>query len=97
AETGIDRAGQSVVSAALAMGASRVGDLAGRPAVVIGAGAMGSLALASLHRLPAGELAVANRSQDRAERLAAKYGATGYGMADVPTLLRTADVVVSAT
>ncbi|MGH3740958.1 MAG: glutamyl-tRNA reductase, partial [Micromonosporaceae bacterium] len=44
AETGIDRAGQNAVTAALRLGAERFGaELAGRPALVVGAGAMGSL------------------------------------------------------
>ena len=47
AETGIDRAGRVVVTAALDLAAGRLGDdLAGRPALVIGAGSMGALAAA---------------------------------------------------
>ena len=76
AETGIDRAGQSVVTAALDLAAAQLdGDLAGRPALVIGAGAMGALAVATLSRLGAGPLAVTNRGADRAVRLAESYGA----------------------
>src|SRR3954454_9407227 len=71
-ETGIDRAGQSVVSAALAL----AGDLTGRRALVVGAGSMGALALATLRRVGAGELTVTNRSPERAERLAELYDAT---------------------
>ena len=55
AETGIDRAGQSVVTAALDLAAAHLdGDLAGRPALVVGAGAMGALGVATLSRLGAG-------------------------------------------
>src|SRR5436190_11147125 len=43
AETGIDRAGQSIVSAALELAAPH-SELAGRSALVVGAGAMGALA-----------------------------------------------------
>src|SRR6476620_10470690 len=42
-ETGIDSAGASVVSVALDMAETKLGSLAGRSAVVIGAGPMGSL------------------------------------------------------
>ncbi len=63
AETGIDRAGQSVVSAALQHGLTSLAaeTASGRDALVIGAGAMGSLALATLRRTGAERLSVANR------------------------------------
>jgi len=97
AETGIDRAGQNFVSAALSLAAgSSAGaapDLAGRSALVIGAGAMGALALATLRRAGAGPLYVTNRTPDRALRLAELHGAV-----PVPALdLSTVDLVVSAT
>src|SRR5438874_2854168 len=69
-ETGIDRAGQTVVSAALGF----AGDLVDRPTLVVGAGAMGALALATLRRAGAGPLFVTSRSPLRAARLAASYG-----------------------
>jgi glutamyl-tRNA reductase len=98
AETGIDRAGQSVVSAALEHGLASVGTAAtGRTGLVIGAGAMGSLALATLRRAGAAPLHVANRSTERASRLAAGYGATVTPMADLATELSTMDIVVCAT
>lgn len=77
-ETGIDRAGQSLVSfglAQLAAGAP-VGDwVAGRRALVIGAGSMSSLAATTLARAGAAELVIANRTYERAERLAASLNA----------------------
>jgi glutamyl-tRNA reductase len=97
AETGIDRAGQTVVSAALDLAAGGDGDggagLAGRSALVIGAGAMGSLALATLRRAGVEPLFVTSRSADRAARLAALYDATPVPSPD----LSTVDIVVSAT
>jgi glutamyl-tRNA reductase len=90
-ETGIDRAGQTVVSAALEL-ASPAG-LAGRSALVVGAGAMGALALATLGRAGAGPLFVTNRSIARAERLAELHGAVPVAAPD----LSTVDIVVSAT
>jgi len=92
AETGIDRAGQTVVSAALDLAANGTG-LAGRSALVIGAGAMGSLALATLRRAGAAPLYVTSRSADRATRLAALHDATPVPSPD----LSTVDIVVSAT
>ncbi|MGH3735478.1 MAG: glutamyl-tRNA reductase [Micromonosporaceae bacterium] len=96
-ETGIDRAGQNVVSAALQVGADRYGDLTGRPALVVGAGAMGGLAAANLHRLEPSELYIANRSAARADRLAAGYHATAVPFDDLGDTLRRVDIVVTAT
>jgi glutamyl-tRNA reductase len=102
AETGLDAAGASVVSEALA-DADRVFDgLRGRRAVVVGAGSMGSLAAASLRRAGIGEVAVVNRSPERGARLAgslAREGvtATSVGMAELPAKIAAADVVVSCT
>ncbi|GIJ29336.1 glutamyl-tRNA reductase [Micromonospora qiuiae] len=97
-ETGIDRAGQSVVTAALGLAADHLDDdLAGRPALVVGAGAMGSLGMATLSRLGAGPLTVINRSSVRAARLAESYGATARPMAELVDTLSTVDIVVAAT
>ncbi|HEV2086810.1 MAG TPA: glutamyl-tRNA reductase, partial [Cryptosporangiaceae bacterium] len=59
-ETSIDRAGQSVVTAALRVGAELVGPLTGRPAVVLGAGSLGALAAATLRRDGVGPITVLN-------------------------------------
>src|ERR1700710_2712430 len=49
-ETGIDAAGASVVSVALEMASGKLDGLAGRAAVIIGAGSMGALSAAHLVR-----------------------------------------------
>lgn len=103
AETGIDAAGASVVSEALADAATALdGALAGRRAVVVGAGAMGALAAAHLRRAGAGEIVVLNRSPERAERLAATTAGHGTparaGTLDaLATELVAADVMVACT
>ncbi|HEY2948223.1 MAG TPA: glutamyl-tRNA reductase [Micromonosporaceae bacterium] len=98
AETGIDRAGQNVVSAALDVASGHHGGaLAGRPALVIGAGSMGALSLATLARAGAGPLAVANRSADRAVRLAEAYDARPVRVDALADALAEVDVVVTAT
>jgi glutamyl-tRNA reductase len=72
AETGIDRAGASLVSIALGEAERLLGPLAGRRALVVGAGSMGALAAATLVRARVAELTVVNRSAERASRLAAQ-------------------------
>ncbi|MDP9442885.1 MAG: glutamyl-tRNA reductase, partial [Actinomycetota bacterium] len=71
AETDIDRAGQSVVTVAL----DQVpGGVAGRRVLVVGAGSMAGLAVATVTRGGAGEVVVANRTARRAQRLAGAAG-----------------------
>jgi glutamyl-tRNA reductase len=94
AETGIDRAGQSVVSAALDLIPAGVTD---RSALVVGAGSMGALALSTLARAGAGPLSIANRGAQRAARLAESYGAELVDFADVQQRLSGVDIVVCAT
>ncbi|MFF3341435.1 glutamyl-tRNA reductase [Streptomyces flavidovirens] len=106
-ETGIDRAGQSLVTFGLeqlAAGSGMpVGEwAAGKRALVIGAGSMSSLAAATLVRTGVAEVVVANRTQARAERLAEILGESGgvaraVPMADVARELTRVDVVVSCT
>jgi len=101
-ETGIDAAGASVVSVALAMAERRLGGLEGKTAAVIGAGAMGALAAAHLTRAGIARVHIVNRSLARAHRLARKVREAGV-QADALTLdrvtdaLADADVVVSCT
>ncbi|OXY98786.1 glutamyl-tRNA reductase [Streptomyces diastatochromogenes] len=107
-ETGIDRAGQSLVTFGLEQLAAG-GDVqewaAGRKALVIGAGSMSSLAAATLARAGVAEIVVANRTFERAERLAqilaegdeTAVTARAVRMDAVPGELTRADVVVSCT
>jgi glutamyl-tRNA reductase len=94
AETDIDRAAPSLVTAALERIPGRV---AGRRVVVVGAGSMASLAAATVHRMGASDLAVVNRSPERAERLATEYAARPVSLVDLDVELGRADVVISCT
>ncbi|MEU1177454.1 glutamyl-tRNA reductase [Streptomyces sp. NPDC005820] len=107
-ETGIDRAGQSLVTFGLEQLAAGgdVRDWArGKRALVIGAGSMSSLAAATLARAGVAEVVVANRTFDRAERLArilsedenTDVAARAVPIASVPAELTRADVAVSCT
>lgn len=97
AETDIDRAAPSLVTAALERAVPVVGDLVGARAVVVGAGSMAALATATLARAGAGEIVVVNRSMATASRLADEYAARAAGLVDLERELVGADVVVSCT
>ncbi|MFE3038306.1 glutamyl-tRNA reductase [Streptomyces canus] len=105
-ETGIDRAGQSLVTFGLeqlASGTAVQDWAAGKKALVIGAGSMSSLAAATLARVGVAEIVVANRTAERAERLAEILNVSGdvvaraVPMGSVSDELTRADVVVSCT
>lgn len=97
AETGIDQVAPSLVSAALDRAEEAVGPVAGKYVVVVGAGAMASLATATVSRLDAGEVVVVNRTADRAERLSSEYAARPAGLADLPIELARADILITCT
>ncbi|MET7480915.1 glutamyl-tRNA reductase [Streptomyces sp. NPDC005648] len=107
-ETGIDRAGQSLVTFGLeqlAAGGDAEEWARGKKALVIGAGSMSSLAAATLARAGVDEVVIANRTADRADRLAEILNDAGdldvvaraVPMDAVPGELTRADVVVSCT
>ncbi|MFI7410873.1 glutamyl-tRNA reductase [Streptomyces sp. NPDC049627] len=107
-ETGIDRAGQSLVTFGLeqlAAGTDVTAWARGKKALVIGAGSMSSLAAATLARAGVAEIVIANRTYDRAERLAQILTEAGdldvparaVPMESVPVELTRADVAVSCT
>lgn len=56
-ETGLDKLGASVVSEALAA----AGDIAGKHALIVGAGSMGALTASQLRKSGIGEITIANR------------------------------------
>ncbi|ROO90326.1 glutamyl-tRNA reductase [Actinocorallia herbida] len=101
-DTGIDKAGASLVSVGLQVAAAHLGALEGRRALVIGAGAMSGLAVATLARSGIGEIAVANRTYSRAVRLAESAAAEGVPARPLPleqmdAELNRADLIISCT
>jgi glutamyl-tRNA reductase len=107
AETGIGRAGLSLLSAAVELAATSLGPLspgadalAGRDVLIVGAGSMSALAAATAARSGAASIVVANRTREHAERLAASVSTTmtkTTGLADLPAAMAAADVLISCT
>ena len=114
-ETGIDRAGASMVSVGLTAAAQRrydpasgqtapagpeggsSGVLDGLSVLVVGAGSMSSLAVATASRMGAARLVVANRTSARAGRLAATVSATAVALSRLTDEIAAADLVISCT
>jgi len=95
AETDLDKVGASLVETGLARARAVVGDLGSAHALVLGAGAMSGLAVATLRRAGIGALTVANRTPERAARLAATAGGTARDLSDLDRALAQADVVIA--
>lgn len=93
AETDIDRAAPSLVTAAL----ERAGSPAGRRVLVLGAGAMAGLAVATVTRAGAAEVVVLNRTPERAAHLAAEYAARWAPLSDLDVELARTDLLISCT
>lgn len=104
AETGIDDSGGSMVSFALDEALAVLGrkDFVGTTALILGAGAMSSLAATQLGKRGVDKLIVANRTRSRAERLAEHSREAGVPAEVVDFNARAgalarADIAISAT
>lgn len=96
-ETGIDGAGRTLVSVALDESTRVLGELGGRRALVVGAGAMGALAGATLQRRGVEDIVLANRTPANAERLGAGLSARVVGLDSVARELGEADLLIAST
>src|SRR3954447_2428893 len=95
-ETGIDRAGASLVSVALDRAEDSIGSLRDRDVLVVGAGSMGALAATTLARRGA-TVVVSSRTEASAARLAGSIGGRAAALRDLPAELAAADVLVTCT
>lgn len=103
-ETDIDSAGASMVSFAFDQALTAMGreNLEGSAALVLGAGAMSSLAATHAGRLGVDKLIIANRTRERAERLASHAEEAGVtaevvDFAQRAQALKDVDIAISAT
>jgi glutamyl-tRNA reductase len=96
-QTGISESPASISAAAAALAQQVFGDLTGRNILVIGAGKVSEQAARNLVSRGAAISAVANRSVERAEELAGRFGARAVSLAQARDELAESDVVVSST
>lgn len=96
-ETGLNEAGRSLATAGLAFFERKVGSLTGKTALVIGAGSMAGVVVAALRRSGLSRVHLANRTPEKAQRLAETAGGQGFALDEVTRLLTEVDVIVGAT
>jgi glutamyl-tRNA reductase len=108
AETGIDRAGANLVTVGVGLAAARLNPpqddapdpaqaLTGLHVLVVGAGSMSALAVATAARLGAAQITVANRTPGRARQLAASVSGAVADLRDLPAALAATDLSISCT
>ncbi|HVT20373.1 MAG TPA: glutamyl-tRNA reductase [Mycobacteriales bacterium] len=96
-ETGIDKAGRSIVSAGVDHAAASLGELTAAHAVVVGAGSMSTLAATELSARGVRRITVVNRTFERGERLAQQVGGRAAAIDELASAVAEADIVVSCT
>jgi len=97
AETGIDSAGRSIVSVGVSLALQSLGPAAEVRALIVGAGAMSSLAATMLQRNGVGTITIVNRTPERGERLASAVGGRNAAPERLSDELADADLLVSCT
>jgi glutamyl-tRNA reductase len=100
AETGLDRAGASLVGVALDLAAQVLDGLEGRSALIVGAGSMSALSAATLRRYGVGDIVIANRTYNRAQHLAASVDGRAVALGDghdLAAAIADVDMLVSCT
>lgn len=97
AETSIDTVSRSLVTLGLDRAVRVLPDLTAARVVVIGAGAMSGLIVATLVRDGIDDITIVNRTAERAERLAATHRVRAEAWSDLERLVGAADLVVTGT
>jgi glutamyl-tRNA reductase len=96
-ETGIARGTASVSHAAVEMAAERLGDLAGRRVLIMGAGDMAEGMATALQGAGVADVAVANRTWRKARTLADRIGGRAVRLSDLSMALLEVDLLLTST
>ena len=96
-ETGIARGTASVSHAAVELAADRMGSLTGRSVLVLGTGEIGVSMVNALRHAGVGEVLVANRTRQKAAKLAEQVGGIAVALHELPNALISSDVLLTAT
>jgi glutamyl-tRNA reductase len=96
-ETAIGELNASVASVAAGAVRDRLETLDDASVLIVGAGKVAELVATNLHARGARDITVINRSADRGEALATRFGGRALDWSDLPAAVADADVVVSST
>ncbi len=96
-ETEIGRGSFSVGSVAVQLAKSIFDELTGRTVLIVGAGEIGELTITHMVSSGAGTVLVANRTYERAVKLAERFGGQAVRFDDLPDALRASDIVITST
>jgi len=96
-ETAVGSSAVSVASVAVELAKKIFGSLNGKSVFLVGAGKMSELAARHLLAHGAASIIVANRTYERAERLAAKFEGTAIRLEELYNTCDRADIVITST
>jgi len=96
-ETGLGMGTASAASAGVAVAGKIFGDLAGRSALILGAGDMAELAATCLHDEGVQITLVANRTPERARAIAERLGARAVSLDEAWPHFATTDIAICST
>jgi glutamyl-tRNA reductase len=97
AGTAIGASPTAFVDAGLRLAGRSLGELRGRPALVVGAGQMASLVVTQLREHGADPIRVVGRNAERARALAQRAGGEAHSLADLRRAMADAQLVVACT
>lgn len=96
-DTAIGSSPVSVAFAAVSLAKQIFSDFDKHTALLIGAGETIELTAKHLHAAGIGNIIIANRTVERAQKLADELGGKAVALADMPDQLQHADIVISST
>jgi glutamyl-tRNA reductase len=96
-ETSIADNPVSVSYAAVELGKRIFGHFQNKTVMIIGAGKMSELTVKNLYAGGAGKVVVVNRTLERAQQLAGKFGGAAFTSEEMIPLLADVDIVISST
>ncbi|OIK16947.1 glutamyl-tRNA reductase [Bacillus sp. MUM 116] len=96
-ETDIGANAVSVSYAAVELAKKIFGSLSGKHILIFGAGKMGELAAQNLHGNGVKKVTVINRTFEKAEELASRFGGEARGLEELQKALIEADILISST
>lgn len=95
--TSIGQGSLSVSFVACDLAKRALGEIAGRDAILVGAGEMGQLTARHLRKRGVGHIRITSRNLERAQKLAEHFDGEAFPLAELPERMAETDVVVTAT